>query len=81
MRDTNTAYNAKEDEANDLKREKGDLMLEIGRKEEEIKKLEVCKGDEERGKRKAERERERKIQEVREKKRVEDKVEKGMRNG
>ncbi|XP_063603108.1 golgin subfamily A member 6-like protein 7 isoform X1 [Penaeus indicus] len=39
LRDSNIAYNTKEDEAADLKRENRDLMMEMGRKEEEIASL------------------------------------------
>lgn len=56
MRESNIACNIKEDEAADLKKEKRDLMLEIGRKDDEIEALKVCKWDERRGKREIEKE-------------------------
>ncbi|XP_037773140.1 nuclear mitotic apparatus protein 1-like isoform X2 [Penaeus monodon] len=39
LRDSNIAFNTKEDEAADLKRENRALMLEIGRQKDEIKEL------------------------------------------
>ncbi|XP_063615704.1 uncharacterized protein LOC134788829 [Penaeus indicus] len=39
LRDSNIAYNTKDDEAADLKRENIDLMMKMGRKEEEIASL------------------------------------------
>jgi len=56
LRESNIACNIKEDEAADLKKEKRDLMLEIGRKDDEIEALKVCKWDERRGKREIEKE-------------------------